>query len=348
MAYFRSVICSSLAVAALAVPVAAATVQLRGLALINTDNDQDQLASVVSVEASSGGIAFIGNFSWSTQWTTSLDCTTAYSYGTSRWFSVLGGGPAIATVDAVKGVILSTSPPLSPSYVVVSMTWDEDDGLLYAIGGSASNTIDYVSINATTGVVVVLAKDLGLPFPEACESALSAAHDAFYTVTNDKESDDADQTIEMYNLTTGKKIASIPWAAQTGTVGTINSIGSFNGGAVIATIDDNFVRPLRFWSVVLDSTPGGNVTMLAQLPASYGAQVVIDIGGMALVPGSLPGAPAGAAVTITAVAIDDASDLSYLLSLPLDTSGTAAGPVSVVAIEGGEVAAIWYPVLVSL
>lgn len=249
-------------------------------------------------------------------------------------------------MDAVKGVILATSPSLSPSYVVVSMTWDEDDGLLYAIGGSASNTIDYVSINVTTGVVTVLAKDLGLPFPEACESALSAAHDVFYTVTNDKENDDADQTIDAYNLTTGKKIASIPWAANTGTVGTINSIGSIDGGAVIATIDHNFVQPLRVWSVVFDGTPGGKVTMLAQLPASYGTDVVIDIGGMALVPGSLPGAPAGAAFTITAVAIDNSSDGSYLLSLPLDASGAAAGPFGVVAIEAGEVAAIWYPVLV--
>jgi hypothetical protein len=191
---------------------------LRALTLLETEDDDAQVAAVVELDAASGAQRQVGlNFSWSTEVGLSMDCVTAFAPAAggapARYLSVLGSGPSIATVDAEAGALTSTSPPLAPPYIVASMAWDAALGLLIAIAApaAAAARVDLVSINASSGAVAVLAGSLALPFPQACQSALSLASGTFYTVSNDATNDEADQTVDAYALPSGRQLASAAW-----------------------------------------------------------------------------------------------------------------------------------------
>jgi biopolymer transport protein ExbB len=60
------------------------------LALVNTENDEHQIATVAEVNASTGRVATpFATFDWSVQWATSLDCATTFAETpTPRWLSL--------------------------------------------------------------------------------------------------------------------------------------------------------------------------------------------------------------------------------------------------------------------
>lgn len=317
--------------------IATAAPSLRSLTLLETADDDNQIAAVVQLDADTGVFTQIGkNFSWSTEAALSMDCVTAFAPAVSgypaRWMSAVGSGPSIATVDASSGVLVGTSPSLSPSYILASMSWDATLGLLVAVAG-LGDRVDLVTVNATTGIVSVLASALALPFPQACQSALSLVSGTFYTVSNDKANDDADQTVDAYALSNGTLLASAAWPAlNAGALGRplVVPAASADGEDTLvlswAAPDSGSGagRPLRFLQLDVRS---GAQRVLAELPASFSG-VVIDAGGQS------PASPARAAngsFSMVAFGFDNPSDTAYLLRVGPISSG-ASGPLAAVAM----------------
>ena len=303
---------------------------LRALALLNTENDDAQTAGLVEVDARTGSVRAIGfNFSWSTQAATSLDCATAFAPASApasaRWMSVVGAGPSIAQVDALSGSLLGMSAPLAPPYVVASVSYDEGTGLLVAVAQSLRGSVDLVSINATSGAVVVISRALaGMPFPQPCQSALSLATGTLYTVSDDTDNDDAAQAVEAYSISSGALLHSVPWPAPSaGAVGRPIVVPAAHAGG-----DDTLVL---IWSAPPSATPArgirflqlelANATqrILAELPASFSG-LVIDIGGQS--PQSPPRAADGS-FSIVAFGFDNPTDSAYLVQVGSVRSGCA-------------------------
>ena len=330
--------------------VSAAPPLLRALALVNTENDEHQIATVAEVNASSGRVATpFATFDWSVQWATSLDCATTFAETpTPRWLSLIGAGPSVATVDARSGALLSVSPPISTAYIVASAAWDAAKGDLVAVGVAAGTgtKADLIRINATTGAVTVELRGIaGAAFPQPCASALSLATRTLYTVANDMETDDADQAVEAYDLDTGKLRHSVAWPAKSkheGPLGAPVVVAAAAAGGPDSLMliwgDADLARPLRFITLDLES---GNVTVLCELPAKF-KDTVVDIGGMS--PTAVRAAPDGS-FSLVAMAFDNSADASLLLQLAVGAgAGAGSGNVTLTHLAaGGKM--LWSPVL---
>jgi hypothetical protein len=327
--------------------------QLRTLALVNTENDEDQTATVAEVDAASGKVALpYPTFAWSVQWSTSLDCATTFAASAApgpRWLSLVGQGPSVATVDAGSGKLLHLSPAISVAYVVESVAWDEERGDLVALGFTGT-TADLIRINATTGVVTVEVHGVaGARFPQACASAISLASRTLYTVADETESDDADQSVEAFDLDTGKLRHSVAWPAKSKKEGPLGApvvvaAAAAGGPDTLALIwaDADLARPLRF--VTLDFA-SGNLTVLAELPRKF-ADTVVDIGGVG--PAAVRAAADGS-FSLVAVAFDNSEDAAYLLQLAVGAgAGAGSGNATLTLLDGEGGAMLWSPVFVDV
>ena len=337
--------------AALAAPLAAsAPPLLRALALLDTEDDDAQVAGVVAVDASSGAVTAVGaNFSWATQAATSLDCATAFAPGGSgggRWLSVIGAGPSVAAVDAATGALLGVSPALAPSYVVASVSFDARTGALVAVAQAANGSVDLVSINATSGAVAVLARGLaGLRFPEPCQSAISLATGTLYVVGLDAENDDADQVVDAYDLT-GAKLASVPWPATTaGAVGRPVAVPPAAAGGgddlvlVWAAPGAGPSRPLRL--LQLDVRTAAQ-RVLAELPEKY-AGAVVDIGGQSA---QTPARAADGSFSLTFFVFDNPTDAQLVLRVGPVAPGATGPPADVALTALNGAGFLWSPALI--
>ena len=324
---------------------------LRALALLNTEDDDAQVAGVVSVDAASGAVTAVGsNFSWSTQASTSRDCATAFAADGAggRWLSVIGAGPSIAAVDAATGALLGVSPPLTPPYVIASMSWDARAGALVAVAQASDGSVDLVVINATSGAVAPIATKLaGLPFPEPCQSAISLATGTLYVVGLDAANDDADQVVEAFTLD-GVRTASVPWPATTaGAVGRPVAVPPAAAGGnddlvlIWAAPDAGPARPLRY--LQLDVRTAAQ-RVLAELPQQY-AGAVVDIGGQSA---QAPARAADGSFSLTALVFDNPTDAQLLLRVGPIKAG-ASGPPADVALTALNAGAgfLWSPVTFS-
>ena len=342
-----------LAAAAAAGAAGRAPLSLRTLALLDTENDEDQVAAVAEVNETSGRVRTVsGNFSWSVQWSTSLDCATTFAPevgARGTWLSLVGQGPSVAAVDAASGKLLHLSPAISVAYVVASVSWDAARGDLAAIGSASGATgLDLIRINATTGAVTVELRGLkGAKFPQPCESVISLATRTFFTVADDTGMDDADQAVEAYDLDSGALRHAVSWPAKSAKAGPLGGPvvvrPAAAGGAdtlVLLWRDGDMARPLRY--VTLDFATG-NVTVLCELPARF-ADTVVDIGGVSPVPVT---AAADGSFALAAIAFDNSQDEGYLLRLNVRAGGAKAGNGNTTLtklIEGGKV--LWAPVFV--
>jgi hypothetical protein len=344
-------LCLVLALASQARLARSALSPLRALALLDTQDDDAQIAAVVAVDARTGALAQVGaNFSWSTQAATSLDCATAFapadarSGAPARWLSVVAvaGGAGVAAVAAASGAVLWTSPALAPPYVIASIAWDAATGALMAVAAAPSGRTDFVAVDQTTGKVTVVHAGLGgLPFPEPCQAALSLASGTLVTVGLDSSNDDADQTVDAYALASGAMLASLPWPSKTsGSVGRPMLVPAAAPGGndtlvLIWSAPESASRPLRFLQLDLHS---GAQRVLAEVPAAFPG-LVVDIGGQ---PSSVQRAANGS-FSFSAFGFDNPSDAQYLLQVgPVSASG---GPAAVVmtALSGAGFA--WSPAL---
>ena len=350
MALLRAAV--SLAAAAAAAAAAGgsggAPPQLRALALVNTENDEHQTATVAEVDAATGKVATpFPTFSWSVQWTTSLDCATTFAASpTPRWLSLVGQGPSVASVDAASGALLGVSPALSVAYVVESVAWDEAAGNIVAVGAAQGTTFDLIRINATTGEVKVELHGIaGARFPQPCASAISLASRTLYTVADVTENDDADQSVEAFDLDTGALRHAVAWPAKSKKEGPLGAplvvaAAAAGGPDTLALIwgDADQARPLRF--VTLDFA-SGNLTVLAELPKKF-AETVVDIGGMGPV---AVRAAADGSFSYFAMAFDNAADASFLLHVAVGAgAGAGSGNATLTHLEGVGGKMLWAPV----
>ena len=340
----------ALGAAALAAPVAAAP-SLRALAIVNTENDEHQIAAVAEVNASSGRISTFPTFDWSVQWTTSLDCATTFAPApTPRWLSLVGEGPSVAAVDAASGKLLGLSPALSVAYVVASAEWDAARGDLVAVGAAPGGTSsDLIRTNVTTGVVTVELHGIaGAAFPQPCACALSLATRTLYTVADDVEMDDSDQAIEAFDLDTGKLRHSVAWPAKSKKEGPLGApvvvaAAAAGGPDTLALIwaDADLARPLRF--VTLDLATG-NMTVLCELPTKF-RDTVVDIGGVG--PAAVRAAADGS-FAFVAMAFDNSADDSYLVQLAVGAgAGAGSGNITLTRLAAGG-KFLWAPVWIDV
>lgn len=319
---------------------------LRSLGIVNTEDDDHQVAAVFAVNPTTGGAKEVdGNFSWSVQWTTSLDCASTFSSKNSLWYSIIGEGPSVAIVNASSGKLTHLSAPLNPNYVIISTSFDDEKGILFATGVTTTNTVDYLTIDPTTGKVEVITKSLvGYHFPQPCSSAISLSSSTFYTISDDQQNDDTDQVIESYDLLSGKLLHSYAWPSKTKNIGPLGQPvavqSSKVGGSDVLTLvwsDFNGNKPIRF--ITLDLATGTYV-VLAELPAKF-KDMVIDIGGIS--PMQVK-ALSDNSFNITAVSFDNSEDEAYLLQLIVH-SGGSSGNVTLVKLDCGG-SFLWNPVLI--
>jgi hypothetical protein len=319
---------------------------LRSLGIVNTEDDDHQVAAVFSVNPTTGGAKEVdGNFSWSVQWTTSLDCASTYSTKNSLWYSIIGEGPSVAIVNASSGKLVHLSAPIDPNYIIISTSFDDEKGILFATGVTSTNTVDYLSIDPLSGKVNVITKALvGYHFPLPCSSAISLSSSTFYTISDDQQNDDSDQVIESYDLLSGKLLHSYSWPSKTKNVGPLGQPvavqSSKTGGSDVLTLvwsDFDGNKPIRF--ITLDLATGMSI-VLAELPSKY-KDMVIDIGG--ITPQAVKALPDGS-FNITAVSFDNSEDQAYLLQLAVH-SGGSSGNVYLVKLDCGG-SFLWNPVYV--
>jgi len=352
MAALRSLLPLVAAALALLARPALGALQLRTLALVNTENDEAQTATVAEVDTATGKVATpYPVFDWSVQWTTSLDCATTFaSSPTPRWLSLIGQGPSVAAVDAASGKLLHLSPALSVAYVVESAAWDESAGNLVAFGAAGGTSFDLIRINVTTGAVTVELRGIaGARFPQACARRARWRSRTLYTVAALTENDDADQSVEAFDLATGKLKTSAAWPAKTKKEGALGApvvvAAAAAGGPdtlVLLWGSADLTRPLRF--VTLDFATG-NVTVLAELPKKFPGMVV-DLGGVG--PVSVRAAPDGS-FSLVAMAFDDPADTSYLLQLAVGPgAGAGSGNVTLTLLSGEGGKMLWSPVFVEV
>ena len=349
-----SLLLSALALAALSLasashPAERAPGLVHALALLDTENDEDQVAGVVQVDPSTGRVKSVAaNFSWSVQWTTSLDCATAFAPelgALGRWLSLIGEGPSVAMVDVATGKLLHLSKAISVAYVVASVSWDASRGDLVAVGENGAQSLDLIRINATTGEVTVELRGIkGAKFPQPCESSISLATKTFYTIATDVQMDDADQAVEAYDLATGKLLRSVSWPAKSAKEGPLGGPvvvqpASAGGQDTLVLLwgDSDGARPLRY--VTLDFA-SGNVTVLCELPRRF-LSTVVDIGGVGPAPVM---AAADGSFALVAMAFDNAQDEGYLLSLAVGAgAGAGSGNATLTRLIGGG-GFLWAPV----
>jgi hypothetical protein len=217
-----------------------------------------------------------------------------------------------------------------------------------AVAQAATGDVSLVSINATTGAVALVSSLAGLPFPEACTSALSLASGTLYTVGLDAANDDADQTVDAFELASGRRLASVAWPARSvGAVGRPVAVPPAAGDAsdtlvlAWAAPEAGPDRPLRF--LQLDVRTAAQ-RVLAELPPAF-ADTVIDAGGQSAQP---PVRAADGSFTLYAFAFDNPLDAQYLLQVGPITPG-AAGPLANVSMTAIAATAgfLWSPVLLS-
>ena len=309
---------------------------LRSLGIVNTEDDDHQVAAVFAVNPSTGSTKEVsGNFSWSVQWTTSLDCASTFSSKSGLWYSIIGEGPSVAIVNASSGKLVHVSAPLNPPYIIISTSFDDEKGMLFATGVTTTNTVDYLSIDPTSGKVDVITKSLiGFHYPQSCVSAISLSSSTFYTISDDTQNDDTDQVIMSYDLLSGKLLHSYPWPSKTKNIGPLGQPVAVqpatSGGKDILTFvwsDFDGNKPIRFISFDILT---GKYSVLAEVSTKY-QSMVIDIGGIS--PMQIKALSDGS-FNLTAVSFDNSQDESYLLQLAVHPGGST-GNITLVKLDCG-------------
>jgi hypothetical protein len=257
-----------------------------------------------------------------------MDCTTTFDSARGVWYGAEGGGSAyVATIDAEAGT--SKKVELQVNYVLASMSYDPSTSMIKAVGSSPSGSLDFIAVNATDGSVLPIARGIKQVAPQVCESAVSTSTGRFYTLSNDKENDDADQVILTYDLATGSLLNSAPWPAVSGKQGTLNSLillppgtaGGVNETLAAWCVDHNFNFAAR---LALVDPMTGKYTIIAQLPSKYN-EVTIPPNTVALIPppAAVDVGATAANATIVALAFDNGQDQPYIISADVSAAHMA-------------------------
>ena len=294
---------------------------LRFMAITNADNDQDQLAAVAQINPTTGSLSLHGNFSFAVT-VVGVDCTTSFDPVRNVYYAITGNGPNIDTIDAVSGKILSTVET-EVAYGITAVGYDPTTKSLKGIGGPVSGrTLQYIDINATSGVIKVLNDDLKLTWPIPCESALSVASQRYYTLSQTKQDDDADEVLLTIDVEKGTVISSIPWAGANKKLGIINSIIvipsqslSSNETIISWVIDHNFnhpptliwIDPISGLHKNLTSLPNKGTFKDSTVPLQASALLYID--------------PTTGNITIGSIIFDNAEDETYLAMVTIQPTG---------------------------
>jgi len=110
---------------------------------------------------------------------------------------VEGGKPGesqILTIHAASGLVSHASPPLSKVYEYPASAFDEETGLIWAIGIPPGGGSDIITVNPEDGKVDVVAAQIGLPDIQLCEAAFLRGR--FYFAWED----DVSQIVVTYDV----------------------------------------------------------------------------------------------------------------------------------------------------
>ena len=81
------------------------------------------------------------------------------------------GETQILTIHAASGIVSHASPKLSKTYEYPASAFDEESGLIYAIGIPPEGGSDIITVDPDSGKVEVVAAQIGLPDIQLCEAA---------------------------------------------------------------------------------------------------------------------------------------------------------------------------------
>jgi len=106
------------------------------------------------------------------------------------------GESQIVTIHAASGIVSHTSPKLSKVYEYPASAFDEESGLIWAIGIPAAGGSDIITIDPDSGKVEVVAAQIGLPDIQLCEAAFLRNQFFFAWM------DDTSQIVVTYDVVT--------------------------------------------------------------------------------------------------------------------------------------------------
>lgn len=261
----------------------------------------------------------------------------------ASYFVISDEQPAVRviTLDGTTGAVAS-SVLLSPQYIVVDMSYNTGDGLLYALASPDGTALHIVTLDARTGAVAVVDATVpALVLPRFCESglSLSGAHPRMYFTadTNATDPDDGDQAIHTYDLQSRSIVSSVPWGAVAN--GSLNALAAATlpgAGAesllAIATDPvEGGTRPLQLLSIAPDT--GAFVVLgAAPLPPGSPGPLIPSLGSLAL---------DGRGATVTTILYDDAESAYYVATWNVSAGAGALAPLAFTPVATPTAGGVW-------
>ena len=259
--------------------------------------------------------------------------------GPAAYFIISGEQPAVnlLEIDAIGGV-LASSALLSPQYIVVDMSFNAADGLLYALASPDGSVLHIITISPRSGTVTVVDESVPALLPRFCESglSLSGAHPRLYFTsnTNTSDPDDGDQAIHTYDLAAHAVVASAPWRIANGS---LNAIAAATlPGATLETLlaiatdpDEGGTRPLELLSINASS---GVFAVLgyAPLPPGSPGPLIPSLGALAYDSGTH---------AATTVLYDDSASAYYVATW--DVGGDGIAPLTFTPVTTPTAGGVW-------
>ena len=146
--------------------------------------------------------------------------------------AIAGGKPGesqILTIHAASGIVSHTSPKLSKVYEYPASAFDENAGLIWAIGIPPQGGSDIITIDPDSGRVEVVAAQIGLPDIQLCEAAFLRGQFFFAWM------DDASQIVVTYDVAS-KNVSQVHYVMCPGECrGGMNTLVPFVDAASNAT-----------------------------------------------------------------------------------------------------------------
>ena len=259
-------------------------------------------------------------------------CVMAYRASPPAFAVISGEQPSvqILTLDATTGALTSAAK-LAPQYIVVDMSFNSADGLLYALASPDGSALHIVTIDAATGAVAVVDAAVPALIPRFCESGLSlsgADPRLYFTAdTNTTDPDDGDQAIHVYDLPSRSIVSSAPWFIKNGSLNALAAatLPGAAGETLLAIATDPVergTRPLQLLSITA-STGAAVVLGTAPLPPGSPGPLIPSLGALAV------DAPGRAAITVL---YDDAESAYYIATWSNLTAAGGLAPLSFVPV----------------